>query len=74
MIITIDTKKDTEEDIRKAVDLLKSLLGSTSSRAEPETPSLGLLFDSPPIEDKKPVPDAAKVDAIEDSEVRIIPY
>ena len=38
MIITIDTKTDSKQDIQKAIDLLKSLLQQSESYSSYQTP------------------------------------
>jgi hypothetical protein len=74
MIISIDTTKDTKEDIKKAIHFLTTLTNDSAQRdfAPAATPDLGLLFTEEPKEEKPSVEkqENPKID----EEIRIIPY
>ncbi|MFW6283552.1 MAG: hypothetical protein ACOC1P_05895, partial [Minisyncoccales bacterium] len=89
MIITIDTKKDSSEDIKKAIGFLNQFINNTSiestsqtSTTEPQQGAFnifgGMDTDSNPISnDTKEETDSeinSNSDDDKDSEINIVPY
>ncbi len=67
MIISVDTKKDSADDIRKAISFLKTFLDESGSQVtEEQSPSLGVLFNEGESEKKE--------EPMTDKDVQIIPY
>lgn len=55
MKITIDTKEDSHEDIRKVLQMLASLVKAEDQKTEAvDTSNLLSMFDQPAKEDKAP--------------------
>ena len=79
MIITIDTAKDSHEDIRRAIDLLQNLTGSAVVTNQPQdvpTPSEGMfnMFGSQEnSEEKSEEPENRETDKKPDIP-EIVPY
>jgi hypothetical protein len=73
MIITIDTTKESPEDLKKVIRFLESLSGESQRAADPlpVSPDLGVLFSNTETKTEEKLSPTPKE---ESEEIRIIPY